>query len=109
MNTNSLVGGRRELALARHGEGAGVDLMLATLAPEPFAGVRVLHGMRSRCIVFGPGVYWNVNLRQVHDAFFGPARDDDVLFIVQGGALFLSRSPDLPAMRTGIWVSCRSR
>ena len=59
---------------------------------------------RTRTIIFGSGVYWNVVLRQVHDAFFGPPDPRvGVHFITMLGAHFVSSNVDRPALRTGVW------
>ena len=61
-----------------------------------------LYCARARVVVIR-GVHWNLNLRDVHDAMYGPAGDDNAWFIVTSDALILSRSPDFPAVRTGTW------
>ena len=58
---------------------------------------------RVRIVTFGPGIYWNVTLRAVHDAFFGPADPrGEVRFVVMLGALFMS-SDERPALCRGQW------
>ena len=56
-----------------------------------------------RIVTFWPGVYWNVNLRSVHDAFFGPPDPrGEVRFITMDGALFVS-DDERPALCRGEW------
>ena len=50
------------------------------------------------------GLHWNLNLREVYERLYGAPRADDVVrFILARGALVLSRSPEEPALVTGIW------
>lgn len=79
--------------------------MIATecLARSPQIPGAMLDGARERVIVIR-GVQWNLDLRALHDALYGEPRWDDVVrFIFAEDALFLSRHPDLPALRTGSW------
>jgi hypothetical protein len=87
-------------SLQRTGRAQHVSRRFLPAEPATFAQ---LFCSRERVIVIR-GVHWNLNLRELHDSLHGEPRADDVVrFIIAEGALILSRSPDLPALRTGIW------
>jgi hypothetical protein len=87
--------------------------MMAALQEAPRARPTFNHchvvRARFREVVIPPGIYYNLNLRTFHDALYGPPRAGDVItFIVMPGAVFLSRSAKLHALRTGRWPGGRS-
>lgn len=58
-----------------------------------------------RIVYIPPGIYVNACLRDFHDQLYGAPDDPDgvVKFVISPSARFVSRSPDLPALRTGYW------
>ena len=75
------------------------------LRPAPFTPLNVSH---ERIIVL-KGTHYNINLREIHDAIFGPPlRGVKVRFVLASGARILSRASCLPAVRTGFWPGDRS-
>jgi hypothetical protein len=54
-------------------------------------------------IVLLSGVHYNLNLRELFEARFGPWRGEDVRFVLARGARILSRRADLPACDSGYW------
>jgi hypothetical protein len=80
-------------------------MMLAHARPAPFPLARFAPTRHPRCerIVLITGTHYNLNLREYYEARFGEPRADDVVHFIAHRAVFLSRSPDLPAVKTGIW------
>ena len=72
-------------------------------APLTGAGALPLYCVAER-IVLIRGVHWNLTLRELHDSIYGEPRGvEHVRFYIAKGALILSRSTLLPALRTGPW------
>ena len=72
--------------------------------PQSQPTLKLVYVPRACVIEIPPGVHYNVNLREWHDRLYGPPHPNDAVhFTIAPGAVILSRSPDLPALRTGEW------
>jgi hypothetical protein len=54
-------------------------------------------------VILLQGTFWNLNLRELYEARFGPWRGEDVRFVLARGSRILSRRADMPACVSGYW------